>query len=159
MLGFDAPQLFSLPPGWAKAGIAMATIIAAMTNATVTNNRMRLIDATPFLWRAGLEAEAAALAATLCYAKEGCAASASTAAFTTDRATSTAAANVYCTGLPQEGGFELDVMAAAAACIAAAEAAGAAGPPASLGFLRQGRRSEQRHHHHRHCQQQRKPSS
>jgi hypothetical protein len=47
-LGFEAPQLFSLPPGWAKAGIAMATIIAAMTSATVTNNMMRLISATPF---------------------------------------------------------------------------------------------------------------
>ncbi len=47
MLGFDAPQLFSLPPGWAKAGIAMANIIAAMTNATVNNTRMRLIS-VPF---------------------------------------------------------------------------------------------------------------
>jgi hypothetical protein len=42
-LGFDAPQLFSLPPGWAKAGIAMANIIAAITNATTTNNNKRLI--------------------------------------------------------------------------------------------------------------------
>ena len=41
MLGFDAPQLFSLPP-WAKAGIAMANIIAAMTKATTTTVMMRL---------------------------------------------------------------------------------------------------------------------
>jgi hypothetical protein len=46
MLGFDAPQLFSLPP-WAKAGIAMANIIAAMTNATTTTVMMRLIKSTP----------------------------------------------------------------------------------------------------------------
>jgi hypothetical protein len=45
MLGFDAPQLFSLPP-WAKAGIAMAKIIAAITNATTTINMMRLISNT-----------------------------------------------------------------------------------------------------------------
>jgi hypothetical protein len=47
MLGFDAPQLFSLPPGWAKAGIAMANIIAPMTNATTTTVMMRLIKSTP----------------------------------------------------------------------------------------------------------------
>src|SRR5918911_5584799 len=46
MLGFDAPQLFSLPP-WAKAGIAMANIIAAMTKATTTSVMMRLIKSTP----------------------------------------------------------------------------------------------------------------
>ena len=46
MLGFDAPQLFSLPPGWAKAGIAMAAIIAAMTSATVTNKSIRFISTT-----------------------------------------------------------------------------------------------------------------
>ncbi len=42
--GFDAPQLFSLPPGWAKAGIAMATIMAAITKAAVTTNIVRLIS-------------------------------------------------------------------------------------------------------------------
>ena len=46
MLGFAAPQLFSLPP-WAKAGIAMANIIAPMTNATTTTVMMRLIKSTP----------------------------------------------------------------------------------------------------------------
>ena len=46
MLGFDAPQLFSLPPGWAKAGNAIANIIAAMTNPTVANNNMRFISTT-----------------------------------------------------------------------------------------------------------------
>jgi len=33
---------------WARAGMAIATIIAAMTNATTTNNIMRLISATSF---------------------------------------------------------------------------------------------------------------
>jgi hypothetical protein len=47
MLGFDAPQLFSLPP-WAKAGMAMANIIAAMTNHTVTTIMMRPISAPSF---------------------------------------------------------------------------------------------------------------
>jgi hypothetical protein len=42
MLGFAAPQLFSLPP-WANTGIAMANIIAAMTSATTTNEIMRLM--------------------------------------------------------------------------------------------------------------------
>ena len=42
MLGFAAPQLFSLPP-WAKAGIAMANIIAAIIDATTTIEMMRLI--------------------------------------------------------------------------------------------------------------------
>ena len=46
MLGFDAPQLFSLPP-WAKAGIAMANIIAAITKASTTSVMMRLIKSTP----------------------------------------------------------------------------------------------------------------
>ena len=45
-MGFDAPQLFSLPP-WAKAGIAMANIINAITNATVTTKSMRLIMRYP----------------------------------------------------------------------------------------------------------------
>jgi hypothetical protein len=52
MLGFDAPQLFSLPP-WAKAGIAMANIIAAMTNATTTTVMMRLIKSTPSSHKGG----------------------------------------------------------------------------------------------------------
>jgi hypothetical protein len=64
ILGFDAPQLFSLPPGWAKAGIAMATIIAAMTSATVTNNMMRLISATHFL--SGAEEERCKTPAPAC---------------------------------------------------------------------------------------------
>jgi hypothetical protein len=46
ILGFDAPQLFSLPP-WAKAGIAMANIINAITNATVTTKSMRRIMRYP----------------------------------------------------------------------------------------------------------------
>jgi hypothetical protein len=33
----------------AKAGIAIANVIAAMTNATVTTNMMRLISATSFI--------------------------------------------------------------------------------------------------------------
>jgi hypothetical protein len=40
------PQLFSLPSAWAKAGIAMATIIAAMTSATVAKNMLHLISTT-----------------------------------------------------------------------------------------------------------------
>src|ERR687894_626513 len=52
MLGFDAPQLFSLPP-WAKAGIAMANIIAPMTNATTTTVMMRLIKSTPSSHKGG----------------------------------------------------------------------------------------------------------
>jgi hypothetical protein len=52
MLGFDAPQLFSLPP-WAKAGIAMANIIAAMTKATTTTVMMRLIKSTPSSHKGG----------------------------------------------------------------------------------------------------------
>jgi hypothetical protein len=52
MFGFDAPQLFSLPP-WAKAGIAMANIIAPMTNATTTTVMMRLIKSTPSSHKGG----------------------------------------------------------------------------------------------------------
>jgi hypothetical protein len=38
ILGFAAPQLFSLPPGWAKAGVAAitATVIIATTTRVVT---------------------------------------------------------------------------------------------------------------------------
>ena len=46
MLGFDAPQLFSLPP-WAKAGIAITNIIAAIMATTVNNTMMRLIMRYP----------------------------------------------------------------------------------------------------------------
>jgi hypothetical protein len=43
-----------LPPLAAKAGAVVATIIAAMTNATTTNEMMRLISATSFSRGAGL---------------------------------------------------------------------------------------------------------
>jgi hypothetical protein len=52
MLGFDAPQLFSLF-GPANAGNAMANIIAAMTNATTTTIMMRLIKSTPSSHKGG----------------------------------------------------------------------------------------------------------
>ena len=55
-MGFDAPQLFWLL-GPANAGMAIATIIAAITSTTVNNIMMRLISATS-LSRAGLDSPA-----------------------------------------------------------------------------------------------------
>jgi hypothetical protein len=57
----------------AKAGKAELTSITAMTNATVTNNRMRLIMRYPFPWRAGLVSPAVALHIKCCFRGTFCA--------------------------------------------------------------------------------------
>jgi hypothetical protein len=42
MLGFDAPQLFSLPPGWANAAGEVASIITSITMANSAVSRLRI---------------------------------------------------------------------------------------------------------------------
>jgi hypothetical protein len=42
MLGFDAPQLFSLPPGWANAAGEAASIITSATIANSAVSRLRI---------------------------------------------------------------------------------------------------------------------
>jgi hypothetical protein len=40
--GFDAPQLFSLPPGWANAAGEVASIITSITIANSAVSRLRI---------------------------------------------------------------------------------------------------------------------